>query len=71
MFTLNLDSELEMALRDVAQQEHASPEEFIKRLIDQRLTKKTEDFFDLLPKIPCFENKDPLQLQKELCDKWN
>ena len=76
MLTLELEPELEMNLTNIAQQEQRSVSDLIKQLINRYLKEKQEsdllvDFVKTLPKIACFENQDPLALQKAMRDEWN
>ncbi|MEN9460565.1 MAG: hypothetical protein RIS84_585 [Pseudomonadota bacterium] len=59
MLNIHFDPELEITLSETTKHKTALSDELVK------------GFFDLLPKIPCFENKDPLLLQKELRNEWN
>jgi len=54
-----------MTLNAVAEKEHRSPSEIIKQLINFYLKEKKESE----PKIDCFENQDPLELQKAMRDE--
>ena len=76
MLTIELEPELEKILNAMAQKEHSSPSEIIKQLIKSYLKEKQEpelltDIAATLPKIACFENQDPLELQKAMRDEWN
>ncbi|MDD5215531.1 MAG: hypothetical protein PHQ03_08360 [Methylococcales bacterium] len=76
MLTLELEPELEMNLNNIARQEQRSVSDVIKQLINRYLIEKQEsdllvDFAKTLPKIACFENQDPLELQKAMRDEWN
>ncbi len=76
MLTIDLDPELETALNAVAQQEHSSPHEIIKRLINGYIKEKKDsglliDIMATLPEIACFKGQDPLDIQKALRDEWN
>ncbi|HCJ51595.1 MAG: hypothetical protein COZ20_00575 [Gallionellales bacterium CG_4_10_14_3_um_filter_54_96] len=73
---LTIDLELEKSLQAIAQREHSSPNEIIKKLISQYITEKKSselvtDIVKDLPEFPCFANQDPLQLQRSLRDEWN
>lgn len=76
MLTIELEPELETALNAVAEQEHSSPTEIIKQLLNTYLQEKQSselliDIVATLPKIACFENHDPLVLQKAMRDEWD
>ena len=76
MITIDLDPELEVTLEAVAKQEHSSPSEIIKRLVNLYITQKQESELLInlvkdLPEIACFKNKDPLAIQRALRDEWN
>lgn len=77
MLTLELEPELEMNLNNIAQKEQRSVSDVIKQLINRYLKEKQEsddllvDLVKTLPKIACFENQDPLELQKAMRDEWN
>lgn len=45
MLTLEIDDEIENKLRIFAEQEHTTPELFVKKLINQYQTTHTEDDF--------------------------
>lgn len=73
---LTIDFELEESLRAIAEQEHSSPNEIIKKLIRQYIgqTQSSDLLVNIakdLPEIACFKNKDPLALQKAMRDEWN
>lgn len=67
---------IEMTLNAIAQKEHRSPSEIIKQLMSSRLKENQDsellvDIAATLPKIACFENQDPLELQRAMRDEWN
>ncbi|MFA6063055.1 MAG: hypothetical protein WC736_10675 [Gallionella sp.] len=73
---LTIDFELEESLRAIAEQEHSSPNEIIKKLIHQYIgqTQSSDLLVNIakdLPEIACFKNQDPLTLQKAMRDEWN
>jgi predicted DNA-binding ribbon-helix-helix protein len=77
MLTLELEPELEIDLKTIAQKEQCSVNDIIKQLIKSYLEEKQEsddllvDIANLLPRIACFENQDPLELQKAMRDEWH
>ncbi|MDD5320287.1 MAG: hypothetical protein PHD43_06680 [Methylococcales bacterium] len=76
MLTIDLDPELETTLKNMAQKEHSSPNEIIKKLIIHYIKQKQEselltDIVNDLPEFPSFANQDPLELQRALRDEWN
>jgi predicted DNA-binding protein len=76
MLTIELEPELEVTLNALAQKEHSSPSDIIKQLINAYIKENQEsellvDIAKTLPKIACFENKGPLELQKAMRDEWN
>lgn len=73
---LTIDPELEMKLKTLAEQEHCSPDEIIKRMADHYLQQKQQsellaDMADQLPEIARFKQQDPLETQKTLRDEWH
>lgn len=73
---LSIDTEVEKSLQAIALQEHRSPNEILKVMLSQYIQQKQSsgllvDVANALPKIACFENQDPLQLQKDLRDEWH
>ena len=76
MLTIDLEPELETALKAVLEIEHRSPSELIQQLLNAYLKEKQSsellvDIATTLPKIACFENQTPLTLQKAMRDEWS
>lgn len=76
MLTIDLEPELETSLNEIAEKIHISPNELVKQWIAQWIVQPPQsdlliDIIKKLPKIACFENKDPLEIQKALRDEWN
>jgi hypothetical protein len=76
MLTIELEPELELSLTAEAEKEHCTVNDIIKKLVYSHFREKQEpelliDIVATLPKIACFENKDPLELQKAMRDEWN
>ena len=75
MLTLELEPELEMRLNNIAQKEQRSVNEIIQQVINRYVKENQDvnllvDIAKTLPKIACFENKAPLELQKAMRDEW-
>jgi len=73
---LTIDPELELKLKALAEQEHSSPDELIKRLINHYIQQKQESellihLVNDLPEITCFNHQDPLEMQRKLRSEWN
>lgn len=76
MLIIELEPELESSLNVMAKEQHLAVEELVKQFIKQRMPKKQEselliDMLKSLPKIACFEGKDPLALQQEWRSEWD
>ena len=76
MLTIELEPELETTLNAMAQNEHSSPSELIKRLINRYIQEKQQselliDIVATLPEIACFKSQDPLEIQKAMRDEWD
>jgi len=75
MLTITLEPELENTLKTMAEQQHISVSEMVKRLIKLSLKKQKSDLLidkvNTLAQIECFQNQDPLALQQALRDEWN
>lgn len=76
MLTIELEPELETTLNTMAQNEHSSPSELIKRLINRYIQEKQQselliDIVATLPEIACFKGQDPLEIQKAMRDEWD
>ncbi len=76
MLTIELEPELELSLNEMAKEQHLAVEELVKQFIKQCMPKKQEaelliDMLKSLPKIACFEGKDPLALQQEWRSEWD
>ncbi len=86
MTTITLNENLNQHLNAIAQQTHTSIDEVVegifsnegvlKELIINYLAQKKAsplltDVLNELPKVTCFDNQDPLELQREWRDEWN
>jgi len=76
MLNIELEPELEATLNIMAQNEHSSPSELIKWLINRYIQEKQQselliDIVSTLPEIACFKGQDPLSLQKAMRDEWD
>lgn len=72
---ISLEPELEKTLEALAKQERITPNEIIKRLIDQYFKRQQNDGYlsdiaETLPKLDCFKDKDPLAIQRAMRDEW-
>lgn len=75
MLTINLEPDTTQLLNEMAQKEHSSPSEIAKRVISHYLKENQSselliDIVSSLPEIPCFKDKDPLELQRAWRDDW-
>jgi predicted transcriptional regulator len=73
---ISLEPELEKTLETIAKQERITPNEIIKRLLNQYLTQQQDSGYlaeiaETLPKLACFKNKDPLAIQQAMRDEWH
>jgi hypothetical protein len=73
-FMLTIKPELEQTLKKLAQQEHISLDEIIKRLISLYAKHKQPsgllvDNIKDLPEISAFAGQDPLEIQKQMHDE--
>lgn len=76
MLTIELEPELESTLNAMAKNEHSSPNELIKWLINRYIQEKQQselliDIVSTLPEIACFKGQDPLEIQKAMRDEWD
>lgn len=73
---LHINPELELKLKALAEQEQSSPDEFIQRLINHYMQQKQQSELLIhvvheLPEIACFNDQDPLDMQRKLRSEWN
>ena len=76
MLTIELEPDTQQLLDTIAQNEHSSPSELIKRLINLYIQEKQQselliDRVATLPEIACFKGQDPLEIQKAMRDEWD
>ena len=76
MLTIELEPDTQQLLDKIAQNEHSSPSELIKRLITSYIQEKQQselliDRVATLPEIACFKGQDPLDIQKAMRDEWD
>lgn len=76
MLTIDLEPALEMTLQKIAQQAHLSPTEMVKQLIyfylqKQQTSELLVDMLETLPKISCFGEQNPLEIQQALRNEWH
>ncbi|NOU20631.1 MAG: hypothetical protein HOO93_02385 [Methyloglobulus sp.] len=66
---------MEKTLETMAKQERITPNEIIKRLLNQYLKQQDSGYLaeiaETLPKLDCFKNKDPLAIQQAMRDEWH
>lgn len=73
---LTIDPKLELKLKALAEQEHRSLDEILQRMINHYLAQQPQsdlliDIVNDLPDVSCFNQQDPLDIQRKLRSEWN